>query len=78
MWNFDLAKTKAGQELMSIVEKRNIVDEINRIQDLYSKGAFADSVYKKLIEPLEKKLAMLENVAMQDLEHEETGAAAIS
>ncbi len=78
MWNFDLAKTKAGRELLSIGEKRNVMEEIDRIQDLYSKGTFADSVYKKLIGPLEKKLAMLETVATRDLEHDETGAAAVS
>ncbi len=86
MWNFDLAKTKAGQELYSmgegngvkIGERRTILEEIDRIQALKSKGAMADSLYKELIEPLKTKLAMLESVVMQDLEHEETGASAVS
>ncbi len=38
-------------------EKRTIVEEIDRIQDLYSQGVFSESAYKKLIGPLEKKLA---------------------
>ncbi len=42
MWNFDLAKTKAGQELLSMgnkkLEKRIIKEEIDRIQELYSKA----------------------------------------
>ncbi len=78
MWDFDLAKTKAGQELLSIGEKRTIMREIDRIRALYSKGVFTDSAYKKLLEPLEKELAVLESVATRDIEHDETGAAAVS
>ncbi len=78
MWNFDLAKTKAGRELLSIGEKRTIVEEMDRIKAMKSKGVMTDSLYKELIGPLEKKLAKLETVIPRDIEHEETGAAAVS
>ncbi len=90
MWNFDLAKTKAGQELMVMNkekyekigekrgERRTIIQEIDRIQALYSKGAFTDSAYKELIEPLRNELAKLETVATPDIGFVETGVSAIS
>ncbi len=59
-------------------EKRNIIREIDRIQALYSKGIFTDSAYNELIAPLEKELAMLESTSTRDIEHDETGAAAVS
>ncbi len=98
MWNFDLAKTKAGQELMvmnkekyekngkkigekigeKIGKRRTIMQEIDRIKALYSKGIFTDSAYKELIEPLKHELAKLEPVTTPDIGFEETGASAIS
>ncbi len=82
MWNFDLAKTKAGQELISMTKekwvKRTILEEIDRIKAMKSKGVLTDSLYEEFIGPLEKKMAMLETVGMRDLEHQETGASAIS
>ncbi len=90
MWNFDLAKTKAGQELYLMGdkngekrgekrgEKKTIMEEIDRIKAIKSKGVLTDSLYEEFIAPLEKKLATLETVDIRNLEHRETGTAAIS
>ncbi len=98
MWTFDLAQTKAGQELIALYREKYekvgkkrgerigkrigkkifIRREIDRIQDLYSKGLLTDSLYKELLEPLQSKLAMLESVVIPDAPHEETGASAVS
>ncbi len=86
MWHFDLAKTKAGQELYSmgegkgvkIGEKRLIIREIDRVKNLYSKGIFTDSAYKELIEPLKNELAKLEAIVPPDAESAELEASAVS
>ncbi|MCP4622539.1 MAG: HigA family addiction module antidote protein [bacterium] len=90
MWHFDLAKTKAGQQLYSMGDKNgekrgikrgkieNILEEIDRIQTLRSNGAMTDSLYKELIEPLQTKLAMLETVATRGVESGATGSPATS
>ncbi len=56
----------------------HIMEEIDRIKDLYSKGLFTDSAYKELIEPLKNELAKLEAIVIQDVSPDETGASAVS